>query len=490
MAKTQIEALKASQAKTKALKKHLLDGEINELFGKGNWKNLFGHLDIASLVLFRIVFGMIMLWEVTRYLNKGWISRYWIDPQFNFAYWPFHWLEPLPGNGMYALFYAMGIFAVMIILGLFYRFSTISFFLCFTYMFLLEQTRYLNHFYLISLISFVIIFLPANRAASLDSLLFKNIRSQTVPSWSLWLVRFMLAVPYFYGGVAKINKDWFQGQPLDSWLKADASIPIVGPYLDERWMILGLSYSGLLLDLLIVPALLYKRTRVMGFIAIFFFHLLNDQMFIIGIFPWFMMFATTLFFHPSWPRRVYNALRSEKKSWALKIASREAILPPINLSKSQKALLIGMTCWASFQMLYPLRHYAIPGNVSWTEEGHRFAWHMKLRTKRGMGTYKIENIKTGQIEEVKARDFMPGWQAKKLEAKPILIWDFCQKLKKEYAKKGQEVRIYADVQAKLNGRPYQQLIDPEVDLAAQPRPLIPPQSWILPLKTPLVHAHK
>ncbi len=36
-----------------------------------------------------------------------------------------------------------------------------------------------------------------------------------------------------------------------------------------------------------------------------------------------------------------------------------------------------------WQVYLPVRHYFIPGNVFWTEEGHRMAWRMMLRNKAG-----------------------------------------------------------------------------------------------------------
>ena len=49
----------------------------------------------------------------------------------------------------------------------------------------------------------------------------------------------------------------------------------------------------------------------------------------------------------------------------------------------------------------PLRHYAYPGNVSWTEEGHQFSWRMMLRDKY---TEHIEFIafspKTGETWKI------------------------------------------------------------------------------------------
>lgn len=118
---------------------------------------LFAPLDIASLVYFRIVFGALMIWEAWRYLDRGWVARYYIEPTFHFTYFGFGWVKPWPDDWMHVHFYALSVLAIMVMAGLFYRVSVTLFFLGFTYVFLLDQARYLNHFYLISLLSFLLI---------------------------------------------------------------------------------------------------------------------------------------------------------------------------------------------------------------------------------------------------------------------------------------------------------------------------------------------
>ena len=112
-------------------------------------QRLFEPVDIASLVFFRIAFGSIMLWETWRYYDHGWIGRYFTGKEFYFTYWPFDFVQPWPGDGMFIHFGLMAVFAACIVLGLFYRVSATAFFLMFTYVFLLEQARYLNHYYLV-----------------------------------------------------------------------------------------------------------------------------------------------------------------------------------------------------------------------------------------------------------------------------------------------------------------------------------------------------
>jgi len=449
----------------------LAKGEINEIWGRSKLKNLFQPVDNATLVLFRIMFGGIMFWEVTRYFRHGWISRYWIEPNFNFSYAPFNF-QPLPGEWMYAVWWALGILAVFIILGLFYRISAALFFCLFTYSYLLEQGRYLNHFYLVVLISFLMIFLPTHKAFSLDSLIFKKIRTDVVPAWSLWLVRFIIGVPYFFGGIAKINHDWLRGYPLKKWLLGDLDFPIIGQYFSEHWMVMVMSYSGLLLDLAVVPVLLFKRTRVWGFIVITGFHLMNDQLFSIGIFPWFMMCATTLFFSPDWPRRLFR--------WDRK----ELHMTPYS-DRKKKLVLLSLALFCSIQILLPFRHLLIPGNVHWTEGGHRYSWHMKLRSKNGSTVFYIRNKANGETVQVNPRGYIQRWQESKMAGKPYMIWEFARFLKKEHALMGLDVEVFVSAYASLNGRQYQEMIDPEIDLAAAPPPTWGHASWIRPLTVPL-----
>jgi vitamin K-dependent gamma-carboxylase len=271
---------------------------------------LFAPVDIASLVYFRVAFGAIMLWEVWRYFDRGWIDRYYVEPTFYFTYYGFDWVRPWPAGWMMdAHFYALAVLAVLIILGLWYRVSAALFFIGFTYIFLLDQSRYLNHFYLISILGFLLIFIPAHRAFSIDAARRPDTRSDTAPAWSLWILRAQIAILYLYGGLAKLNGDWLRGEPMREWLAERTDFPLIGRWFTEEWMVYLFSYGGLLLDLFIVPFLLWKRTRPFALLAALAFHLTNNELFPIGIFPWLAIAATLLFLPPEWPRLVLSGKR-------------------------------------------------------------------------------------------------------------------------------------------------------------------------------------
>lgn len=446
-------------------------------------RRLFAPHDIAALVYFRIAFGAIMLWEVGRYFEHGWIARYWIEPAFHFTYYGFGWVQPWPGAGMYVHFAALGVLAFFIMIGLWYRLSAALFFLGFTYAFLLEEARYLNHFYLISLLSFLLIFVPAHRACSVDVWRRPALRRRTAPAWALYLLRFQIGVAYVFGGIAKLNADWLRGEPMRLWLARRTDVPVLGPFFTEEWMVYLFSYGGLAFDLLVVPLLLWRRTRPFAFGAAVLFHLTNAYLFSIGIFPWFMIAATALFFAPGWPRRLLRRLRPS-------LAAPPQ--PPHTDAASaarpawqQRAVCALLAAYVAMQVALPLRHLLYPGNPSWTEEGHRFAWHMKLRQKRGEVRFFVrQGGPRVAAWAVDPRDYLTSWQARKMAGQPDMILQFAHFLADEMRRAADEpeapVEVRAHAQASLNGRPPQALVDSAVNLATQQRSLWP-AFWIQPL---------
>jgi vitamin K-dependent gamma-carboxylase len=440
---------------------------------------LFSRIDIAPLVYFRVAFGAIMFWEVWRYFSHDWIRRYWIEPAFNFTYYGFDWVKPLPGSGMYFLFAGLGILAIFITLGFWYRVSATLFFIGFTYSFLLEQARYLNHFYLVCLLSFLLIFLPADRALSLDALRRPAMTADSVPAWTLWLLRAQIGIVYFYAGIAKLNADWFQGEPLRIWLSERTDFPLIGVWFTEEWMVYLLSYSGLLLDLLVFPLLLWRKTRIPAFLIAVAFHLTNARLFSIGIFPWFMIAVTVLFFSPHRFRKFFDRWLPTKR------LGRYKLLPAQPLKPRQRLTLACLSIYLAVQLLVPFRHFLYPGNVNWTYEGHQFSWHMKLLDKDAEAEFLVTDLRNQTTWTVYPEDYLERWQVRKMSTRPDMILQFSHYLADELRQEGyDQVEVRAKVLSSLNGREPQLLIDPEVNLAAEKRTLAH-APWIMPLTEPL-----
>ncbi|MEM8601514.1 MAG: HTTM domain-containing protein, partial [Bacteroidota bacterium] len=438
----------------------------------------------ASLVAFRIAFGAVMVWEASRYWSKGWIERYYLDPAFLFSYPGFDWIAPLPGLGMYAVFGLLALGGAGVVLGWEYRLSAAMLFVTTAYVFLLAPAHYLNHFYLLVLLAGMLAVVPAHHAYSVDAWTRRR-RAQrrgaalppdTVPVWSVWLFRAQLGIVYTYAGIAKLNADWFRGEPIGTWLANRADYPVLGPVFAEPWAGIAFAWGGLVLDLFALPFLLWRRTRLAAYLVLVVFHLMNAWIFTIGVFPWAMIALTLIFFPPDWPVALTRRLRRIR-------VEAPTVLAPANLTvprPTPRWLLAGVAAYLVVQLLLPLRHWTIPGDVAWTEEGHRFAWRMKLRDKDvDDARFFVVDRRLNTVEVVDPYEVLPRWQAGPMTKRPDMIREFAHHLADHAALDGRDVAVYADIVASLNGRPAARLIDPDANLAAEPRTR-GPAAWILP----------
>lgn len=447
--------------------------------------SFFKETSIAPLVVFRIIFGALMLFGVSRFLYKGWVQQLYIDPQYYFGYLGFEWVKPLEGDLMYLPFYLMVIAALFMILGLFYRFSATLFFLCFTYVELLDKSNYLNHYYFVSLVSFLMIWLPANRYMALDCLIFPKIKQKTTAQWHIGILKFQLAIVYIFAGIAKLNSDWlFEAQPLKIWLQAHHNIPFFGQFLKESWTAYLFSWFGCIYDLFIVFFLLSNRFRPFAYFFVVFFHFITWYLFPIGVFPWVMIFSTLIFFSINFHERILNFL-----SAIFKVKRREeSVQKPILKSKFVKGLLV---VYISLQILLPFRYILYPGDLFWNEEGFRFSWRVMLMHKEGYTTFYLHDKKTGRESEIDNSKFLTQTQEDQMATQPDMILQYAQILKKHYDGKTlvygkhtfeiKDPAIYAKIYVSLNGRPSQLFVDKKHDLSMLPYNL-KHRNWLEPFK--------
>ena len=434
---------------------------------------LFQPVDVASLAAFRVAFGLIMLWEAERFLASDWIAAYYIEPEFHFTYYGFGWVRPWPGAGMYWHFALLGLLAAMIAAGALYRVAMPLFAVGFAYVFLLDQARYLNHFYLIILLATLMSVLPLNRAAAVDAWARPRSRAATLPAWTLFALRAQMEVVYVYAGLVKLNPDWLRLEPMRTWLHR-TDLPLAGPWLAEEWVVALATYGAIAVHLVGGPLLLFRRTRAWAFVAYVAFHLGSAMLFGIGVFPWLSIAATTLFFDPAWPRKLAARLAGRPlESQAGHAATAPARRPVV---------VAGLGAWFLVQLLVPLRHVLYPGNVSWTEEGHRFAWQMLLRQKDCEGYFDVRDPATGRTWRLVPGSYLTRRQKAKMLARPDMVLQFAHHLAARWARERQvaDAEVRGVVSCSLNGRPPSLLVDPERDLARVRRSLAP-ADWIVPL---------
>ena len=431
---------------------------------------LFKQIDNSPLIVFRIIFGLLCFLESVGAILTGWVKRTLIDPEFTFTFIGFEWLQPLPGYGMYAYYIIMGVFGLFIMLGYKYRFSTIMFTIMWLITYLMQKSSYNNHYYLLILLSAIMAILPAHKYASIDVKNNPNLKMISMPNWCKVIIILQMFIVYTYGSVAKIYPDWLDLTVMELLMKGKQHYYIIGDLLQQNWVHYFLAYGGILYDGLIIPLLLYKPTRKAAFFASIFFHLFNSIVFQVGIFPY-LSLAFTLFFFDS---KTINRLFLKRKPY---YEGSEISIP-----NNKNIILSVFSVYFVIQIFLPLRHHIIEDNVLWTEEAHRMSWRMMLRSKYGYATYYVVDNNTNKTTTVNLNDYLTKKQQRPASTKPDFIWQFSQRLKKEYAAKGQDISVFVDCKISVNGRPFSQLINKEVNLAAIDWDTFKHSSWILPSK--------
>ncbi len=456
-----------------------------------------------------------MLFSTVRFWTLGWIEDHYVQPLFHFKYYGFGWVEVLPEWAMYALHGVMITASIGVMLGWFYRVSIVALFLCFTYTELIDLTYYLNHYYFVSVVLGLMMFLPMHAKYSIDALNKPAGYSEKAQLWMMWLIRFQVALVYVYAGFWKMNYDWlFNALPLKIWLPAHDTMPVLGPLFAWHYTPWLFSWIGMLYDTTIVGWLLWDKSRPWAYASVVVFHTLTGLLFQIGMFPVVMMGAALVFFPLSWHERLWTnvtkvlqKLNVRKRSSSptsevplrrefgmrnaecgmrnAECGMRNAESKTLSYQQSVGTQLSGLAkialvVFIAFQLLFPWRYLLYNGNVFWTEEGYRFAWRVMLMEKAGTATFFVKDGKTGREGEVVNSEFLNAHQEKQMAFQPDMVLQFSHFLKKHYEEKGvYDPQVRAEVYVTLNARPSKLLIDQHIDLTKQ-NDTWAHKTWILP----------
>ena len=429
-------------------------------------KILFKAIDNSPLIVFRIFFGFLVACESFGAILTGWVKRVLIDPQVTFSFIGFEWLKPLPGFGMYFYFIAMGVFGLAIMLGYRYRIAIISYTILWAGAYFMQKTAYNNHYYLLLLISFLMIFLPSNSYASLDVRQNRIKEENTMPYWISLLFIIQVAIVYVFASIAKFYPDWLDGTFTRNLLADSTNVIALKKLFLQKWFYLFIAYMGIIFDLLIVPLLLFKKTRMLALLASLTFHLFNAIFLEIGIFPFFALTFVLFFYEPETIRSVFL-----RKKTSIETENGHSNY------YGKKIVYFLIIPYLIIQLLLPLRHHFIEGDVLWTEEGHRLSWRMMLRERNGFIHIRIKDLKTGEESLYDYRKNLTDKQIQNLATKPDFIWQYCQYIKKEF--KGKEIAIFIDCKNSINRKEYKILIDPKFDMAKAKWDYFRHNEWLL-----------
>lgn len=423
----------------------------------------------APLVSFRLIFGALMVFSAIRFMYLGWIEDHFTDPLFHFKYYGFSWVKSASRVTLYAIHILMILSAIgiMFLQGIAYRIAAVVLFLSFTYTELIDLTYYLNHYYFVSLICFLLIFMPSTVSP------FANLKEAQIRRSSIFILKSQIAILYVYAGLAKINYDWLiEALPLKIWLPANDNIFLLGPLFAWKYSPYIFSWAGMLYDTFIVLFLVYTPTRIWAYLTVIIFHSLTGILFQIGVFPLVMIGIASIFFSDAWHVKFVRFFVKEKTP------VRTQISPSSNYTLFNY-LILG---YLVFQVLFPWRYLLYPGNLFWTEEGYRFSWRVMLMEKAGTATFYVKDTKTGREGIVNNAEFLNPHQEKQMAMQPDMILQFAHFLGKHYQAQGvYEPKVRAEVYVTLNAKPSKLLVDPSVDLMKE-TDSFKPKNWIIHYK--------
>nr|WP_286178317.1 HTTM domain-containing protein [Rhodopirellula sp. JC639] len=449
-------------------------------------------VDASPLAVLRLILGVTFWFWATDYLADDRWQVLFVSPSLLFKYAGFEWVTLWPGDGIWWHFHVARIAAIAFAIGFLTRINAAILAATMAYVLLVERQMYNNHDYLLACTAMLCCFLPCGRTLSLDRMLFRRSGGdRSMRLWQWWLVRFQLGLPYVFGGIAKLDSDWIAGQPAGLFVSSRVDTPWIGPLFTLPAAPYVMAWGGLLFDLMIVPALMWRKTRWIAIVAAMLFHLTNATIFQIGVFPWFMLATLFVFFPvsfvPNVLGRIGNGIGKAPDAVAAVRSARHQPAP-----KLHRVAIALSVAYVVIQLLLPLRPWVLPGNPSWNERGQRFAWRMMLRHKDCLLWYKVQTADDYLI--VPAKIVMTPNQLMRAPRDPELVRQAAVKLQDLVASMGQPgCQVFALHLVSLNGRPAVPLVDPDVDLTRvargwfeddwviqDPGPL-PPTPWRVPL---------
>lgn len=379
-----------------------------------------------------------------------------------FPFYGFEFVKPL-GPYTYVIFAVCGLSALLVAVGLFYRLASVCLFLSFTYIELMDKSTYLNHYYFTSMVCLLLLFLPAHAYFSVDAYRRPRLRAGQIPAWCLDSLKLLVALLYFFAGLAKLNSDWLlHGLPLRIWLPAHNDVPLIGFLFNYPWVSLVFSWFGCLYDLSIPFLLWNDRTRPWAYIAVVVFHGLTALLFPIGMFPYIMIVTALIFFSAPFHLALLRAVsRGLSIPTTFLVSQRPYTYPPLVTS----AIQVTFAFFFLFQLLFPFRYLLYPGELFWTEQGYRFSWRVMLMEKAGYAQFTVKDH-LGHQTIVNNTEFLTPLQEKMMATQPDMLLQYAHLLRDYYSTHGfQQPAVYVDSYVALNGRLGKPLVDPNTNLA-------------------------
>nr|CAH0104565.1 unnamed protein product [Daphnia galeata] len=376
-----------------------------------------------------------------------------------------------------------------------FKLSCLSFSVPYWYVLLLDKTSWNNHSYLYGLLSILLLFSSANHYCSIDAWINPNIRNKPVPNWNYILVKVQIFLLYFYAGVKKMDPEWLGGYSMKNLGSHRVFTPFKVFLSEETIEYYMVHLGGLILDLTVGFWLLWPKSRPLALFFATSFHVMNAQLFTIGMFPYVCLATLPVFCDDYWSKRWIarcpGLLRKCLPDATRKITyvaddSPAAVAGVEKRGKNStfKITLVGL--YVVTQLALPWSHSVTQGYNNWTNGLYGYSWDMMVHAWETMHVVvTVKDKTTGRINYLDTEVFVRNdkWVG---HADMASIYQYAHCVKDRLgAVNMTDVAIYVDVWRSLYGRFQQRLIDPRVNLLETEWSPFRPTRWLMPLLTEL-----
>nr|XP_045599854.1 vitamin K-dependent gamma-carboxylase-like [Procambarus clarkii] len=265
--------------------------------------------DPAALAATRVMFGVLMVLDVPQERGLGVADVKWGDP--NTCRFPLlSFLTPPPLPYMVLLYGLLLLCAALMVVGWRWRAVCTTFVACYWYVFLLDKTTWNNHSYLYGLLASILLVSDPHRCWSAEVGGDGLSGASHVPLWNYTLLRAQLFLLYFLAGVKKVDLDWLSGYSMQRLAQHWVFTPFRVFLTDDNIDFFVVHLGGFALDSSLGFLLFFDASRPVGLVLGAAFHLMNAQIFSIGMFPWVCLVTLPIFCSTSWPRPFLEAFSS------------------------------------------------------------------------------------------------------------------------------------------------------------------------------------
>jgi hypothetical protein len=339
--------------------------------------------------------------------------------------------------------------------------------LSFGYFFIVDRTNFSNLNYALAWLLFWACFMPLGERASLDQRRRhdedpSHLATAHMPRWHTWTARAQLGVMYFYAGLVKLSPEWLSGDIFLVNIESASNFEALIPFTSSPPFLMFTALGGALFDLLITPLLWWRRTRILGVVALVAFHGINMITLDLGLLPLILLAITLVTFTS--PERAASLLAKHDPTPTDPAPAPAPRHPNLTLA----LLSLGL----AFHLAFPLRYLTYPGDAHWHGHGRAGAWWLRSFALKASAKFYVSGTDPDGApvanQKVDVLSYIHSHQDG-FALHPYTVVAFARVVADDLRARGwSDVSVTSDLTLTLNRRAPTRFVPDDVDLSEVP----------------------